>query len=87
MSSNRITHHNHHKKEKVYSKLYNKKILTVYGEPYFGLEEDDRCRTLSVSIPWSLDDYITKHVDRLGISKSRYIRMLIEEDLNLEHIY
>ena len=71
----------------MYSRRYNKKILTVFGEPYYFLEEEDRCRTLSVSIPWSLDDILNKHIERVGVSKSRYIRMLIEEDLNLEHVY
>lgn len=75
------------KGERIYSKKYNKKILTIFGEPYYGLEPEDRCRILSISIPWSLDEFLEKHVKRTGISKSRYIRFLIEEDLNLEHIY
>jgi len=74
-------------KARVYSKLYNKKILTVYGEPYYGLEPEDKCRILSVSIPYSLDEEMRKHIQNIGTTKSRYIRMLIEEDLNLEHVY
>lgn len=68
---------------RVYSRKYNKKILTIYDEPYYGLEPEDRCRTLSVSIPWSLDDAIQKKAERLHLTKSRYIRLLIEHDLNV----
>lgn len=73
--------------KRIYSNKYNKKILTIFGEPYYALEAEDKCRTLSVSIPWSLDEFLEKHVKRIKMSKSRYIRFLIEEDLNLEHVY
>ena len=81
--------------KRIYSKKYNKNILTIFAEtatrqhhePYYGQEAEDKCRTLSVSIPWSLDEFLQRHVKRTGISKSRYIRFLIEEDLNLEHVY
>jgi hypothetical protein len=70
-------------KRSVYSRKYNKKILTVYDEPYFGLEPEDRCRTLSVSVPWSLDDAIQRRANYLGLKKSRYIRLCIENDLKI----
>jgi len=69
--------------KRVWSRKYNKNILTVYGEPYYGLEPEDRCRTLSVSVPWSLDEAIAKHAERHGLTKSRYIRLCIENDLRI----
>lgn len=69
----------------VYSQKYGKKILKIFNQPYFGLEDVDKCGTVTVSLPYSIIDILGRYTDSEEISKSRYIRLLIEKDLGIEY--
>ena len=56
-----------------------------FGDSYFGLEQNDKCTTIGLAIPISLKDELDKYCKEMGISKSRYIRILIEKDLKLSY--
>jgi hypothetical protein len=68
-----------------YSDKYRKKILMHFGESYFGLEDNDKCTTVGIALPISLKDELDKYCKMMGISKSRYIRILIQKDLKIKY--
>lgn len=68
-----------------YSEKYGKKILHIFDEPFYGLEEIDKCTTVTVSIPISLKDELMKYTNEMGIPVSRYIRILIQQDLGIRY--
>jgi hypothetical protein len=72
-------------KKHVYSQKYGKKILKVFGQPYFGLEDIDKCGTITISLPYSIMDILDRYTESEEISKSRYIRLLIEKDLGISY--
>ena len=78
-------------KHVIYSYKYNKKVLAIDSrlsynpEPYYALEPEDKCRSLSLSIPYSLDNALERRAASLGLKKSRYVRLLIENDLKVEY--
>jgi len=80
-----------------FSKKYNKKILLdEFNEPFFGQEEDDKTIPVPISLPLSLVEELDIRLDMIknepdpklrneGITRSRFIRHLIEKELNLEY--
>jgi hypothetical protein len=80
-----------------YSDKYKKRVLLdEFDEPYFAHERDDNCFNVSVSLPQSLNEELEKRIERIKshpninkrkekLTKSRYIRQLIEKDLKVEY--
>lgn len=80
-----------------YSEKYRKRILfDEFDEPYFAHEKDDNCFNVSVSLPLSLNEELEKKLEKIKshkdinkrkekLTKSRYIRQLIEKDLGVEY--
>jgi hypothetical protein len=66
-------------------KLKQKILLDAYNEPYYGLDEGDKSQSFSLSIPKSLMELVDKKRD--GISRSRFIRKAIENELDVERRY
>jgi hypothetical protein len=67
-------------------KLKLKILLDPYNEPYYSLDEQDKVQAFSLALPKSL----IKLVDRKrgdNISRSRFIRKAIENELNVERNY
>jgi len=92
-----INKRRHKGRRYVFSKKYNKKILLdEFNEPFFGQEEDDKTIPVPISLPLSLVEELDIRLDMIknepdpklrneGITRSRFIRHLIEKELNLEY--
>ena len=78
-----------------FSNQYGRKLLLdEYGEPYFAQERDDATIPVPISLPKSLLKELDARIRTLrfepdikkrkeGLTRSRYIRALIEKDLEL----
>lgn len=66
-------------------KLKLKILLDPYDEPYYSLDEEDKVQAYSLSLPKSLIILVDKK--RNGVSRSRFIRKAIENELNVERSY
>jgi hypothetical protein len=74
----RILHYHYDKKKK---KTY---LVDTYGEPWFAQGKEDRTRNVGISLPSSL----LKKIDekRGPVDRSRYLRNLIEDAMNVERV-
>ena len=83
-------------RRKVYSKKYGTILLDEFGSAYYAHEESDKAVTVAIALPFSLLDeldhrlfHIRTHPDikvrKEGLSRSRYIRHLIEQDLSVRY--
>lgn len=83
------------RKGRKYSHADNGKkiLLDEYKEPYFAQGDSDTTKPMPISLPESLRIRMDKYIDKLrterdikrrqeGLSRSRYIRHLIQEDLD-----
>ena len=59
-------------------------LVDNYGEPYYAQSREDRTRNIGISLPDSLLKLIDEK--RGGVDRSRFIRNLLEESMNVERV-